>query len=388
MKKIFLMLTALLVLNSVSAQNCLSEGITFSTQAQINSFQTNYPNCTQIEGDVTINGYNITNLNGLNVLTSIGGNLNIECNEILVSMGGLNHITSIGGDLYFIGNLALTSLAGLDNLVDIGGDLLITNNIVLNNLSGLSALTSIGGMLWIDNNNLLNSLAGLNNIVNIGGNLRICANPILTDLQGLSGLTSIGGSLIIGGLGHLGGIGNPSLASLSGLYNLNAVAGDINIGYNTSLTSLAGLDNIEAGSIQGLSVYNNETLSACEVESICNYLAMPGITADICDNATGCNSQEEVNAACTLLSGENVAGGYAISIYPSPAFNRITLEISAKPVNCHLSILNFRGQELISQTIKDCRTVIDIVNLPQGLYFVRLTNERLVGLGKFTKLQQ
>ena len=33
---------------------CLPEGITFTTQEQIDNFQTNYPGCTEIEGDVYI----------------------------------------------------------------------------------------------------------------------------------------------------------------------------------------------------------------------------------------------------------------------------------------------------------------------------------------------
>jgi S-formylglutathione hydrolase FrmB len=53
--------------------SCLPQGITFTNQAQIDNFQTNYPGCTEIEGDVTIAGDDITNLNGLSVLTSIGG---------------------------------------------------------------------------------------------------------------------------------------------------------------------------------------------------------------------------------------------------------------------------------------------------------------------------
>ena len=56
---------------SVSSQSCLPEGIIFETQAQIDSFQILHPNCTEIEGGVEINGDDITNLNGLNVLTSV-----------------------------------------------------------------------------------------------------------------------------------------------------------------------------------------------------------------------------------------------------------------------------------------------------------------------------
>ncbi len=62
MKKLalFIALALLLLIQyTVSAQfvgSCLPDGITFSTQAEIDSFQTNYPNCTEIHGDVGING--------------------------------------------------------------------------------------------------------------------------------------------------------------------------------------------------------------------------------------------------------------------------------------------------------------------------------------------
>ena len=65
MKKLFLFtLISLVSLSSIS-QSCLPEGITFSTQEQIDNFQTVYPGCTEIEGDVKIEGENISNLYGL-----------------------------------------------------------------------------------------------------------------------------------------------------------------------------------------------------------------------------------------------------------------------------------------------------------------------------------
>ena len=53
--------------------HCLSDGITFTTQEEIDNFQTNYPYCSEIEGDVIIEGADITNLDGLNGLNSVSG---------------------------------------------------------------------------------------------------------------------------------------------------------------------------------------------------------------------------------------------------------------------------------------------------------------------------
>ena len=112
----------------------------FATQSQIDSFQINYPGCTEILGDVTVQSNDIINLNGLSVLTSIEGHLQIGYlfvgNPALTSLTGLEGLTSIGGDLRIINNTALTSLTGLDNVVTVNGVLGISNNSVLTSLTG------------------------------------------------------------------------------------------------------------------------------------------------------------------------------------------------------------------------------------------------------------
>lgn len=95
---------------------CLPEGITFSSQEQIDNFESGYPGCIEVEGDVTINGDDILNLDGLEVLTAIGGDLTITGNDLLNDLSGLVELKSIGGKLEIIANESLTSLAGLDSV--------------------------------------------------------------------------------------------------------------------------------------------------------------------------------------------------------------------------------------------------------------------------------
>ena len=275
MKTLYILFIGLLVSGGVMAQSCLPEGIIFTTQAQIDSFQIIYPNCTEIEGDVTI-GENyvitdITNLNGLSVLNSIGGSLIIGgsypwVNPVLISLSGLDNVTSVGGNLWIRENAALTSLTGLDNVTSIGGWLSIFNNVLLTNLIGLDNVTSIGGGVQISSHNALTSLSGLESLTSIGGGLHISGNLALTSLSGLDNVTSIGGKLYI--------------------Y------------YNNALTSLSGLENIDAGSITNLYIHENNTLSTCEVQSICDYLVSPNGAVGIHSNASGCNNPVEVANAC------------------------------------------------------------------------------------------
>jgi len=181
MKRIFLFVILLLAGYQMPlfSQSCLPEGITFTTQAQIDSFQINYPGCTMIEGDVDIMGINISNLNGLIVLTSIGGSLrighSIPPSRALVNLTGLDNLTFIGGNLSFWSNDSLTTLTGLENLETIGGDFYLGYSMYGNyyntpNLLSLNALTSlhqIGGSVYIWKCESLTDLTGLEQISHI-----------------------------------------------------------------------------------------------------------------------------------------------------------------------------------------------------------------------------
>ncbi len=385
MKKLFILLVALLGLNCANAQYCLPEGIWFSTQAQISNFVSDHPGCSQIEGNVIISGYTITDLDGLSVLTAIGGSLMIECNEALASLAGLHNLTAIGGNLYLEGNLVLTSLAGLDHVTFIGGDVELTNNVALINLTGLEGLTSVNGKLWIDDNESLTSLSGLGNVATTAGVVRIYSNNSLENLSGLEGLTSIGGCLIIGGQGHLGGVGNPSLTSLMGLYNVTSIGGMIDIGYNSSLSDLAGLDNINAGSICSLFIYENDTLKSCAVQSICDYINDPNGTVFISNNATGCNDQGEVGEACIRLSETGAVAERIFSAYPNPSSGCITIEMKSGPANGFLVISDLTGQEIVIQNMTDSKTQIDLSSFPAGIYFAKLNTNNTYEAVKLIK---
>ena len=261
MKKLYILLIALLIASSARAQSCLPEGFTFTTQDQIDGFQSNYPGCVSIEGDVIIKGGNdITDLTGLNVLTSVGGNLAISFNYLLTSLDGLEGLNSIGGDLNIFGN--------------------------------------------------------------------------------------------------------------------------------DSLTSLTGLDGINSGSIINLRIVGNDTLSTCDILSICEYLAAPNGTIEIHNNATGCNSQEEVLAACSVGLDEPAVSGRqsAVNIHPNPASTTITISAPTTPEkNTFMTIFNLNGQALLSCQITEPIINVDVSGLSQGVYFVKVANERTVQVGKFVK---
>ena len=163
---------ALLQIENSFSQTCgfLNGTITLLTQADVNAFPTNYPDCNTLLGNLTIGNNSgsstptdISNLSPLSNITQINGNLRVRLNPNLTNLSGLDNLQNVGG-LVQISSNGLTSLNGLTGLTSIGSSLGFSQNSQLNNLSALSNLTSIGGYLQLVLNNSLTSLDGLQNI--------------------------------------------------------------------------------------------------------------------------------------------------------------------------------------------------------------------------------
>lgn len=270
---LFIYILSLSIGFSASAQTCAAGGIFFASQADIDNFTTNYPGCTQILGGVSITGGDIVNLNGLSVVTSIGGALNISSNPMLTSITGLSALTSIGGDLSIQSNTLLSNLSGLSGIDAVPGTLWLVSNPALADISGLNGVESVSNHLVFQNNDVLTNVTGLSQIATVGSTLWVWDNQVLANLDGLSGLTSLGEGInlllnpnlssIVGlsGIsgaftGHISVRGNPVLMSLDGLSGITSVGGGIDISYNDAIASISGLSGI-TGSVDYLAIVAN-----------------------------------------------------------------------------------------------------------------------------------
>jgi len=236
---------SILISGSLFSQSCFVNGITFTTQSQINNFSQSFPSCTSIIGDVNIEGATSSSIQSIN---------------------GLAQIRSIGGNLRIANNDDLINLFGFENLTNLDGDLLIFSNQNLEDISAFEDLHDIGGYLHISSNYSLEDLTGLDNINDIGESLLIFDNDNLEDISALGQISTIGGTLTIA--------------------------------KNDSLTTLVGLENIYYG-ITDLRIFANPSLSICSLPRICTYLSNGGNHL-ITGNAQGCLNAEEISSFCLL----------------------------------------------------------------------------------------
>jgi hypothetical protein len=217
-------------------QFCNPSNISLSSQLEVDNFQAVYGPCDTI-GTLIISGDDITSLAGLAGLARVGGTLlEISGNNRLENLDGLESLTTIAGDLRINDNSALINIDGLSSLsmvtIDPVYKIEISRNAALRNLDGLSSLTGLAGALIIHLNGSLSNVHGLSNLEQVGAILHIAANHTLTELNGLENLTSVGA---------LGIVNNASLADISGLSSLETVVLWFEILWNPMLADCQGI---------------------------------------------------------------------------------------------------------------------------------------------------
>ncbi|MEO1714821.1 MAG: hypothetical protein AAFU60_15940, partial [Bacteroidota bacterium] len=249
MKLPSLVLASLLLLSIpplTSQNNCLPDGIIFTSQAEIDAFPSTYPGCAVIDGGIIIQEAQLGDI---------------------TSLDSLYPIKQVMGYFQINGNLMLPSLVGLDNLESADGGLDVFFCPAMENLDALASLSYTSS-------------------------LGLVGNASLQNVDGLSNLTTIEQNLSIQNSG--------ALEDIDGLQNLNIVK-EIRITGCDPLTNLEALSNLSVDGLELIEFFSNDNLSVCDNPVVCQYL-LDGGTASIFDNATGCNNQMEVEDACLMVS--------------------------------------------------------------------------------------
>jgi uncharacterized repeat protein (TIGR01451 family) len=253
----------------------------------------------------------LINLNGLENLDC--QYINITSNNALTDLNGWVSPQSMK-EVEISGNPVLNNLSALANLKTVEEGLKIVNNDAMTNLNGLDNVDSVGYVVWIGQNDALTSLSGLGKLKTAGAYLGVYDCPVLVNLEGLNGLRKVGDYLSIernASLSNLNGLeglinvgdivavqDNPALQNVQALSHLKTPIYYLWIQNNPGLTSLDGLGNIPKVDGQIL-ITGNTSLTDCSIFSVCNALLNePPNQLNISNNASGCNSPGEAEAAC------------------------------------------------------------------------------------------
>lgn len=347
--KIFI---AVLLIGNLSLLNaqCLPNGITFSSQSEIDDFAIDYPDCIEILGDVEITGP-ITNLNGLAQIVSVNGSLNIH-ETSLINLEGLNNLTTITGNLKIFNNSNIQNTNGVEDLNLIQGELEISGNSSLSAITSFENITSLGDGIYP------------------GNALTIWSNTMLLDIQSLSNIQTLNGNFEIHGT---------ALTNFDALANMESILGRIEIKFNGILTNIDGLQAVNPSEIKLLRITQNHSLSECSINNICEYLNMPSRSVDIQQNANGCSSITQVEDNCVLSIEDNPFS--QLKLFPNPTYN--TFEISGLNEG-NVEIIDSPGRTVKQMNIGEKE--YSISDLSTGVYFIKITSENSSVTKRLVKL--
>ncbi|WP_051878738.1 T9SS type A sorting domain-containing protein [Chryseobacterium sp. FH1] len=125
--KNFWLLAMLLSFSLQANAQCPSGNVFLLSQADVNNFKLQYPNCTGISGFLHISGGDITDLLPLGNIKSVGGFVDIYNNQ-LTNLNGLEALRTVGSYINIEHNSLLNNLNGLGNVSNIGRSLVIIDN--------------------------------------------------------------------------------------------------------------------------------------------------------------------------------------------------------------------------------------------------------------------
>ena len=276
-----------LLLPPALAVGCSTMSFSPASQAEIDTFQTDYGPCDRLTGSLTVEGLqDVTNLDGLEGLETVLGHVLLAGNPQLVDTRGLFFLREVGTFLKIDANPLLEEFFG-GNLTAIGS-LILSNNASLTRFTGLDTLTSAGEVYITDNPAMwsLNGFYGLRTAERVS----LSGNPLINRLDELGNLEAVG-YLTISDM--------DGLSSLTGLWSLHT-AHNVYIEDNANLTSLEGLRNV----VQVSSVHIASNPRLADLNGFAVNLTSPTYSPRlvIMDNAslTGINTFDSLVYASTI----------------------------------------------------------------------------------------
>lgn len=81
---------------------------------------------------------------------------------------------------------------------------------------------------------------------------------------------------------------------------------------------------------------------------------------------------------------EYETGSSNLRIWPNPANNILHIESANEPID-HVCILDLNGKTLIRQSLKNVNPIVNITDLPAGIYIVKTICDDRIAVGKFVK---
>ncbi|MGP8216620.1 MAG: T9SS type A sorting domain-containing protein [Bacteroidia bacterium] len=190
--------------------------------------------------------------------------------------------------------------------------------------------------------------------------------------------------------------------STSGSYKVTVT--DTNGCMNSAMQEVT-VDSVPVVKIMGADSIAPGNFDTLVASGACNYLWSEGQTTgtiivapttmttySVTGSCSGCSSIDTFTVKMGIFTGiKSVPASSQITIYPDPATNTLTLQISGGqqlPANSQIEIIDVSGKEVYSSqlTIDNSQLTMDVSGLAQGMYFIKVITPASTQVLKFVKM--
>ena len=368
MKNLLTSLFHIIITATCIHAQCPSGDVTLKTQAEVFAFKRLYPDCNEINGSLTINGFGETDIHNINPLSNL---------EII--RGGL-----------FIGDcVLLESIEALNNLHTIEGGIMIQELPYLREISFLRNFSSIQNLNLYKLPSLFN-LDDLQNLERIEEDLYMYYVNGNFETEGK--IRFIGGTLFF--------LNAIDVENLDFFSQLDSLSSFLMYGCE-SLSDISGINNVQ-NQLSSISLQFNPLLNDCAIEKVCNALEMDSTHFFIRNNGPNCNDKNQLILNCGNSISEcpveniNINSQAALNQFPLDYPNckelNVRLSLSSNPMDEITDLSPLNGITRFDSTLSIYNTLelIDLSGLETTLHINRLylsKNDKLESLKGLENIQ-
>ena len=361
---LFLLVISVTCLNA----QCPTGDVILKSQAEVIAFKRLYPNCMEIDGSLTLNGFGETDIHDISPLSNL---------EI------------IRGDLFIGDCVLLESIEALNQLRIIEGSILLRELPYLREITFLRNFTAIKNLSLYNLPNLFN-LDDLQNIEKIEEDLYLYY--VGGNFETVGKINSIGGVLFF--------LSVNDLSNLNFFSDLDSVRSLV-IYECKSISDISGINNIQ-NELSSITLQFNPLLNNCAINKICTALEMDSTKFIIRNNGADCNDKNQLILNCGNSISEcpveniNINSQAALNQFPIdyPECKELKVRISlvSDPIDeiTDLSPLNGITRFDSTLSIHNTLELIDLSGLENTRHINRLylsNNDKLESLKGLENLE-
>jgi hypothetical protein len=140
----------------------------------------------------------------------------------------------------------------------------------------------------------------------------------------------------------------------------------------TSFRVIYGAPDFGVGDEMGTYNTNDNTFVLTDLEAMTPYTVR---VANACTETLLSQwTSEDFETTNVGINGAELDG--ALSLFPNPASTMVTLRVSEMMVGSTVSIVDVNGRVVMSEVLNNQTLTVDLSNMSQGAYFVRITGEQ------------